>query len=228
MQILRRLRAVAKGVEQTGPRKTQKRLIVMEAITDADALAEAVVRGTVIGAIESWASSLGGAVGVGLQSVFPRLGQSWIDFLAQDFSPFIMELQELNIEPLLVGGTANENGLVVLPLVEDDDAVALQKAYGQCLADDSNTRDERKQRLPVVHVGIATGRGARLPTEMIEVIEEVRPTGLLALFGLQRSTRKSKQSTRLAGWSHFDLEGTLGNIDKLSELLGDISFVRSQ
>ena len=165
---------------------------------------------------------------MGLQSAFPRSGQSWSEVLTQDFSPFITELQERNIEPLLVGGDANENGLVVLPLVEDDHAVALQKAYSQCLADDKHTRAERKQRLPVVHVGIETGGGARLPTEMIDVISEIQPTGFWALFGLQPSSKKSKQSARLAGWSHFDLEGTLDNIDGLPVLLGDLSFVRSQ
>ena len=226
-QVLTRLRAVAKGVEQTGPRKTQKRFVVIQAITDAGVLAEAVVRGAVAGAVERWASTLSGVVGVGLQSAFPRSGQSWLDVLAQDFSPFVTELQELNIEPLLVGGDANENGLVVLPLVDDDHAVALQKAYGQCLADDQNTRAERKQRLPVVHVGIKTGGGTRFPTEMIDVISEVQPTGWWALFGILPSSKRSKQSARLAGWSHFDLEGTLGNIDELPKLLGDVSFVRS-
>ncbi|MCY3577893.1 MAG: AAA family ATPase [bacterium] len=226
--VLNRLRAVEKGVKQTGPRKTQKRLVVMEAISDADELAGAVVRSAITGAVEEWASSFGGVFGEGIHSICPRSGHAWFHVLAQDFSPFVTELQELNVEPIIVGGDANENGLVVLPLVEDDDAVALQKSYGQCLADDPNTRDERKQRLPVVHVGIETGGGARLPTEMIEVIEEVRPTGLLALFGIQRSTRKSQQATKLAGWSHFDLEGTLDNIDELQELLGSVSFVRSQ
>jgi len=227
MQVLSRLRAVAKGVEQTGPRRTQKRFVVVEAITDAGVLAEAVVRSAVAGAVEEWASSTSGVVGVGLHSAFPRSGQSWLDVLAQDFSPFVTELQELNIDPLLVGGDANENGLVVLPLVEDDHAVALQKAYGQCLANDKRTRAERMQRLPVVHVGIETGGGARLPTEMIDVISEIQPTGLLALFGLRPPSRKSRQSAMLAGWSHFDLEGTLGNIDELPTLLSDVSFVRS-
>jgi len=227
-QVLRRLLVVTEGVKQTGPRKTQKRFVVMEAITEAGVLAEAVVQGAIAGAVEEWASSLNGVVSEGLQSTFPRSGQSWLDVLTQDFSPFVTELQELDIEPLLVGGDANENGLVVLPLVDDDHAVALQRAYGQCLADDQNTRAERKQRLPVVHVGIETGEGARLPIEMIDVIAEAQPTGWWGLFGFRPSSKKSKQSTRLAGWSHFDLEGTLGNIDKLSELLSEISFVRSQ
>ena len=227
-QVLSRLRSVVKGVEQTGPRKTQKRFVVMEAITDAGVLAEAVVRGAVAGAVEGWASSLSGVVGVGLQSAFPRSGQSWFEVLTQDFSPFVTELQELKIEPLFVGGDANENGLVVLPLVDDKHAVALQKAYGQCLANDKHTRAERMQRLPAVHVGIETGGGARLPTEMIDVISEIQPTGWWALFGIRPSSKKSKQSARLAGWSHFDLEGTLDNIDELPRLLGSVSFVRSQ
>ncbi len=227
-QMLNRLRAVARGVEQTGPRRTQKRFVVLEAITEAGELAEAVVRSAVTGAVEEWASSFGGVAGEGIYSACPRSGQAWVHVLSQDFSPFVTQLQELDIQPLFVGGDANENGLVVLPLVEDDHAVALQKAYGQCLAADQKTRDERKLRLPVVHVGIETGGGARLPTEMIEVISEVQPTGWWAQFGFLRSTRKSRQSTRLAGWSHFDLEGTLGNIDELPNLLGDISFVRSQ
>ena len=228
MQMFRQLRAIAKSVEQTGPRRTQKRLVVMKAIADAGDLAEAVVRGAVAGTVEGWASSLNGVVGVGLQSAFPRSGQSWLDVLTQDFSPFVTELQELNVEPLFVGGDANENGLVVLPLVDDEHAVALQEAYGQCLADDQSTRAERKQRLPVIHVGIETGGGARLPVEMIDVISEVQPTGWWALFGIRPSSKKSKQSARLAGWSHFDLEGTLGNIDELPKLLGNVSFVRSQ
>ncbi len=226
-QMLSRLRAVAKGVEQTGPRRTQKRLVVVEAINNAGTLAEAVVRNAIAGAVDGWASSLSGVVSEGLHSAFPRSGQPWYDILAQDFSPFITELQELNIEPLLVGGDANENGLVVLPLVDDDHAVALQKAYSQCLADDQNTRAERMQRLPVVHVGIETGGGARLPTEMIDVISEVQPTGWWALFGFRPPSRKSRQSARLTGWSHFDLEGTLDNIDELAVLLSDVSFVRS-
>ncbi|MDE0237182.1 MAG: hypothetical protein OXN95_08165 [bacterium] len=227
-QVLSRLRAVAKAVKQTGPRKTQKRLVVSAAITEAGELVEAVVRSAITGAARGWASSFGGVAGEGLYSGCPRSGQAWLHVFSQDFSPFVTQLQELDIEPLIVGGDANENGLVVLPLVDDDHAVALQKAYGQCLADDQNTRDERRQRLPVVHVGIETGGGARLPIEMIEVISEVQPTGWWAQFGFLRSTRKSRQSTRLAGWSHFDLEGTLDNIDELQELLGSVSFVRSQ
>ena len=92
-----------------------------------------------------------------------------------------------------MGGDANENGLVVLPLVDDEHAVALQEAYGQCLADDQSTRAERKQRLPVIHVGIETGGGARLPVEMIDVISEVQPTGWWALFGIV-SNRQGSQA----------------------------------
>ncbi len=227
-QVLARLRVVTKGVEETGPRRTQKRSVVVGAIPEAGILAEAVVRSAVVGTVERWASSVSAVVGVGLPSASPRSGQTWLQALTQDFSPFVTRIQELSIEPLFVGGDANENGLVVLPLVDDEHAVTLQKAYGQCLAGDQNTRDERKQRLPVVHVGIESGGGARLPTEMIDVISEVQPTGWWARFLSPPSMKKSKRSADLAGWSHFDLEGTIGNIDEIPKLLGGISFVRSQ
>lgn len=163
---------------------------------------------------------------MGLESTFPRLRSTWHRQLLQDFSPLVLKLEELEIEPLLIGGDANENGLVVLPLVDDDHAVALQESYRRCLATDQSMRDERKQRLPVVHVGIETGGDAQFPTEMIDVILEVQPTGWWSLFG--SSSKKTRQSAQLAGWSHFDLNGTLCNISELQKMLTKVSFVRSQ
>ncbi|MYG94052.1 MAG: AAA family ATPase [Acidimicrobiia bacterium] len=228
MQMLSRLQAIAKEVKQTGPRKAQKRFIVLKAIAEAGELAEAVVQRAITGVVKEWASSFGGVVNIGLHSTCPRSGQAWVNVLSQDFSPFITKLQKLDIEPLIVGGNANENGIVMLPLVDDGNAVALQKIYGQCLSADQNTRDERKQRLPVVHIDIKTGKGTRFPTEMIAVISEVQPTGWWGQFGSQPPSKKSKRSTRLTGWSHFDLEGTLSNINELPILLNKVSFVGSQ
>ena len=227
-QLLSRVRAIAKGVEETGPRKTQKRLVVLKAINDAGDLAETVVRNAVAGAVEQWATLSSGVIGVGLHSAFPRSGNAWIHVLAQDFSPFVAILQELNIDPLFVGGNANENGLVVLPLVEDDQAVALQKAYGRCLADGEKTRDERKLRLPVVRVGIESGEHTRFPTETVDIISELQPNVWWTRFLFGSPSNESEKPADLAGWSHFDLEGTLGNIDELPNLLSSVSFVRSQ
>ena len=229
-QVLSNLRRLKSEVERTGPRRTVRRSAVLEAIPQADSLAGSVVQELVATSVEDWADEREYKSCTGLAHASPRTRQTWKQVLSQDFEPLVARLDEMGVEPKIVSGDANENALLVLPMVDDDTAVLLQEAYAACLSEDDSNRDERRQRLPILHVGMGSSEAARFPKQMVDVVSEVQPSGFLARWlgsSVQRRATRTVEAD-LVGWSHFELDGNLENLQELESRLDGVSFVRNQ
>ncbi|WP_420625006.1 ATP-binding protein [Candidatus Poriferisodalis sp.] len=228
LQVRDSLKSICDRLQESGPRKTQKRSAVYSAIPQAAALAESLIEQVLNVAIQTWSDEQSYTSGTGLDANAPHSGYSWRDELASDFEPLIEALDGEEVSPVIIGGDANANAIAVLTLIDDEKLAVIQDSYSRCLTRNEKTREERRHRLPIVHIGIGTDREAQLPTEMIEVMSEVRPFGWFMQFLGIASSAAKRVPTDLVGWTHFDLDGDLGNLADLAEELSRVSFVRTQ
>lgn len=226
LQAIAELGQICARVQDSGPRKTQKRSTVYGSLPKVESFTGALIRQVLDAKVEIWASEKGFHIGQGLDSVSPHSGKSWRDLWSSDFEPLISVFAEMETPPMVIGGDANDHSLVVIVPSDNDMVPAIQDAYGKCLADNSRSREERQHRLSILHVGIDTASDLRLPTETVEELSKIPFRGIYAqmLAAFSFSTRPVK--AKLAGWSHFDLDAKLQNIDGFSDALNEASYLR--
>lgn len=224
---VQRAESVAKSVEATGPRQTVRRSIVSRTIPLAGQLAERILRESVDAVIESWAEENGHSHSSVLTDAHPRAPQQqWAQVLTQHFEPIVTALNTVKSKFYVLSGSASDNALLVLALPTVSDADRVAQAYGRCLNKSDKDREQRRLLLPVVHVVLAADANDPMPTELVEIIEEVEAQGFWArLFGTT-STRSRQEPRGLEGWYRFPLGADGGNLALLETQLSDASYLR--
>ena len=80
--------------------------------------------------------------------------------------------------------------------------------------------------LPVVHVVLDTDMSEPMPTELVEVIEEVEAQRFWArLFG-GTATRRRTEERELGGWRRFPLSPDAANLNELEGALDEASYLQ--
>ena len=227
-QIRDELTSVCLRLQESGPRKTQKRSTVYNAIPRAASLAESLIEQLVHAVIEKWSGAHGYDMEIGLDTNSPHSGETWREEWSADFGTLIDALDVQEISPVIIGGDANPNALAILLLVDDSKGSLIREAYGRCLTRNNKTREERRQRLPIIHIGIGTDSNAAPSSEILEVISEVHLLGWFAQLCGFSSPVKAGGKASSVGWFDFALAGDLGNLPELTEVLGSASYVRAQ
>ena len=226
LQAIAELGQICTRVQESGPRKTQKRSTVYEALPKVESLTGALIRQVLDARVQMWANGKGFHFGQGLDSTSPHSGRTWRELWSSDFEPLISVFTEMENPPMIIGGDASDHALVVLVPPDDDKVSDVQDAYTKCLADNRRSREERQLRLSILHVGINTASDLRFPTEIVQELPKIPFRGIYAKMHADFSLPTYPAETKVAGWNHFDLDARLQNIDGLGDKLDDASYLR--
>lgn len=220
---LKRVRALKKSVEETGPRKSVQRATIASTVPIAEELAQTLVESALAGAVETWASGLGATVATALAHASPQSRQPRSTALSVDFAPLVAALGD-NDDFFLIGEPSTDNGVLVLPLLSERRLQAVMAGYTECLADSDKTRERRAIRLPVVEVAFDMEHAAPVPRELIEYFEEVEQTGFLSFMFPTKSVRRTEER-EVVGYSRFLLATDLSNLSELSADLTRVAYL---
>lgn len=224
---IKRAEAVATRVQRSGPRRTVKRSVVERTIPAASQHAESVLSDSVQALVESWADERGYSHASALSAAHPRLvQQQWVQVLSPSFKPVTDALTAAKSSFRLIGDGTSENSMLVLLMPPSAEADRIANTYARCMSGSDKDREQRRHLLPIVHIAVSTGEDDPLPTETVDVLEEVEPQGWFArIFGA--STKVRQETQQLEGWYRFLLNTDASNLRALDAQLESASYLRS-